>query len=172
MIKKLLGSILLVVCVIGGAVAADFIKHSAVDAAASASSEDGAKKGKKKGKSDESKKGDDAESKLNGPTYLKFKRQFVVPVMKGKEIEALVIMNLNFELESDAPENLYSFEPKLRDAIVRELLTLSDRGIFGEDMTTPKNYETLRSTLLEAGQRVVQDGIKDVLILDIARQDQ
>jgi len=92
--------------------------------------------------------------------------------MKGKEIEALVIMNLNFELESDAPENLYSFEPKLRDAIVRELLTLSDRGIFGEDMTTPKNYETLRSTLLEAGQRVVQDGIKDVLILDIARQDQ
>jgi hypothetical protein len=81
-------------------------------------------------------------------------------------------MNLNYELNDDAPDNIYTFEPKLRDAIVRELLRLSDKGIFGEDLTTPQSYELLRSTLLEAGQKVVSEGIRDVLILDIARQDQ
>jgi len=91
--------------------------------------------------------------------------------MKGGEIDALVIMNLNYELNDDAPDNIYTFEPKLRDAIVRELLRLSDKGIFGDDLTTPQSYELLRSTLLEAGQKVVSEGIRDVLILDIARQD-
>lgn len=184
MIKKILGSVLLVFSVVGGAVAADFIKHRAPSGegehSKSASKEDSHGKADKKSKSgkkdkkgkDGSKGGDDLASLIDGPTYLKFKRQFVVPVMKGKEIEALVIMNLNYELDGSAPENFYSYEPKLRDAIVRELLTLSDKGIFGEDLTTPQNYEKLRSTLLEAGQQVLTEGIKDVLILDIARQDQ
>ena len=181
MIKKILGSALLIVSVVGGAVAADFVKHRAPSEEASHDKKKSKgdshgktdKKGKagKKDKKGGSKGGDDA-SMIDGPSYLKFKRQFVVPVMKGKEIEALVIMNLNYELDGSAPDNIYSFEPKLRDAIIRELLTLSDKGIFGADLTTPQNYEKLRSTLLEAGQQVIPEGIRDVLILDIARQDQ
>jgi len=174
MIKKILGSALLIISVVGGAVAADFLKYrgSGDDMGhASAESKDGkADKKNSKGKKDSSK--DDLSDLVDGPSYLKFKRQFVVPILKGDEIEALVIMNLNFELGSDAPSNVYTYEPKLRDAIMRELLNLSDKGIFGEDFTTPQNYEILRSTLLEAGQQVVNEGIRDILILDIARQDQ
>lgn len=194
MIKNLLGSAFLIVAVVGGAVAGDFVKNRPAGENASyeaKTSKKGAhgkkdsdskadshgkkdkkhkKADKKKGKGD--KKGYDGGGSLDGPSYLKFKRQFVVPVVKGRQIEALVIMNLNYELDEDAPDNVYSFEPKLRDAIVRELLTLSDEGIFSNDLTTPQNYELLRSTLLKAGQDVVPEGIKDVLILDIARQDQ
>ena len=195
MIKKILGSALLIVSVVGGAVAADFVKHRAAsedtEATKKGSKKDSHSKASKKDKADghgkKDKKSDghgkidkkggskghgDLSSMIDGPSYLKFKRQFVVPVLKGNEIEALVIMNLNFELDGSAPDNIYSYEPKLRDAIVRELLTLSDKGIFGEDLTTPQNYEMLRSTLLEAGQQVLSEGIRDVLILDIARQDQ
>lgn len=186
MIKKILGSAFLILAVIGGAVAGDFAKNRPATEATShdektskkdahgkkASHGKDKKHGAKDNKKKDSAKGHGESVSLDGPTYLKFKRQFVVPVMKRGEIDALVIMNLNYELDSDAPDNIYTFEPKLRDAIVRELLTLSDAGIFGDDLTTPQNYEQLRTTLLEAGQRVVGEGIRDVLILDIARQDQ
>jgi len=115
MIKKILGSALLIVSVVGGAVAADFLKYrgSGDDMGhASAESKDGkADKKNSKGKQDSSK--DDLADMVNGPSYLKFKRQFVVPILKGDEM-----------------------------------------------------------TLLEAGQQVVNEGIRDILILDIARQDQ
>jgi len=104
--------------------------------------------------------------------YLKFKRQFVVPVMKKGKIDALVIMNLNYELNANAPDNVYIYEPKLRDAIMRELLGLSRDGTFGAGLTSVENYEKIRDTLLYAGQSVVPEGIKGVLILDIARQEQ
>ena len=197
MIKSLLGSAFLIVAVVGGAVAGDFVKNRPAGENASHEAKDSKKgahgkkdsdsktdshgkkdkkhkkdkkKDKKKGKGD--KKGHGGGGALDGPSYLKFKRQFVVPVVKGRQIEALVILNLNYELDEEAPDNIYSFEPKLRDAIVRELLTLSDEGIFSNDLTTPQNYELVRSTLLKAGQDVVPEGIRDVLILDIARQDQ
>ena len=173
MLKKILGPVFLIIAVIGGAVAADFVKSRPSTESAAEDGKKSTKDAKDKKKKD-SAKGDDGKSggSLDGPIYLKFKRQFVVPVMKSGEIDALVIMNLNYELDDDAPDNIYTFEPKLRDAIVRELLRLSDKGIFGEDLTTPQSYELLRSTLLEAGQKVVSEGIRDVLILDIARQDQ
>jgi len=178
MIKKILSSVLLVVFVVGGAVAGDFVKNSKsksdshagdTEKKKDAKSKDKKKKDDKKGK-DKAEKGKD--SLGSGPAYLKFKRQFVVPVMDAGEISALVIMNLNYELDEDAPSNMYSYEPKLRDAIMRELLALSGQDIFGEDLTTAQNYEFLRTTLLRAGQAVVPDGIRDVLILDIARQEQ
>lgn len=187
MIKKILGSVILIAAVVGGAVAGDFVKNrpaedaQAHDAKSSKKEDHGKtdahgkkdkKDGKDKGHDKKASKSHGGSSSMDGPTYLKFKRQFVVPVMQRGEIDALVIMNLNYELDENAPDNIYTFEPKLRDAIVRELLSLSDAGVFGDDLTTPQSYELVRTALLEAGQDIVNEGIKDVLILDIARQDQ
>ena len=176
-IKKLLFPLVLMIAVVGGAVAADFIRtgdsakedsHGETEGKSHAKDDKASKDGKKKkGKDDDH--GDTASSSVS---YLKFKRQFVVPVMDQGKIEALVIMNLNLELNENAPENVYSLEPKLRDAIMRELLTMSDNNIFGKKLTSAESYETLRDTLLRASEAVVPEGIKDVLILDIARQEQ
>lgn len=185
--KKILFPILMILFVIGGAVAADFLKNSGGDSAAEDShapkkknakddDQGKAKKDKKKKKSKEKGKDKDGKGKTSSRSgdvsYLKFKRQFVVPVMTQGKIDALVIMNLNLELSSEAPDNAYSLEPKLRDAITRELLALSNEGVFGANLTSAESYENVRRTLLSASKAVLPDGIQDLLILDIARQEQ
>ncbi len=181
----------MIIFVVGGAVAGDFFKNRNADTAAE-SAHKSEKKVKKTGRHDKEKpshKKDKKEKKDKGHgknkgghgdapydfgeiSYLKFKRQFVVPVMTHGKIDALVIMNLNLELNDNAPENTYSLEPKLRDAITRELLSLSNAGVFGESLTSSESYETVRSTLLSACKAILPTGIKDILILDIARQEQ
>ncbi|MGJ8562371.1 MAG: hypothetical protein ACSHXY_02355 [Alphaproteobacteria bacterium] len=194
-IKKILFPLFLMGAVVGGAVAADFVRnqssvsvkdkhadskdsshkkkdsHSKADSHDKKDSHGKPKKPKKdKGHGKEKDKGHGSDS--GSVTYLKFKRQFVVPVMDKNKIEALVIMNLNLELNDDAPDNAYSLEPKLRDAIMRELLVLSSDDIFGANLTSAESYQTLRSTLLRASKAVISEGVEDILILDIARQDQ
>ncbi len=170
--KKILFPLLMILFVVGGAVAADFFRGS--DKPADAAEHSSGKADPSKKSSDKKDKGHDSakENVSTDVSYLKFKRQFVVPVMDHGKITALVIMNLNLELNSDAPENVYSQEPKLRDAITRELLALSNDDVFGENLTSAESYETLRSTLLRAAKGVLPEGIQDVLILDIARQEQ
>ena len=188
--KKILFPILMILAVVGGAVAADFIRSSG-GSKAEASSEKHEKTSHKKDSKDShaktdkkskkkkddghgksSDKGHSSSSDSGNVAYLKFKRQFVVPVMQNGKIDALVIMNLNLELNDDVPDNAYSLEPKLRDALTRELLTLSDDDMFGTNLTSADSYEVLRSTLLRAAKAVMPEGIEDILILDIARQEQ
>ena len=197
--KKILFPILMIFFVIGGAVAADFMKRSASDGGGDEThamskkdkkkSDYGHGKGKgdghdkdKKSKKDKKKK-DKGHGKSKGDhdgssygsdeiSFYKFKRQFVVPVMTQGKIEALVIMNLSLELNSNAPDNVYTLEPKFRDALTRELLRLSNKGVFGDALTSVESYEDIRSTLLSAIKSVVTEGIEDILILDIARQEQ
>ncbi len=189
--KKILLPIFMIIFVIGGGVAGDFFKNRSSDNAVESTDKlekktkktDGhgiEKSSHKKDKKAKKNKGHDKDKGNHGGasydfdeiSYLKFKRQFVVPVMTHGKIDALVIMNLNLELNENAPENAYSLEPKLRDAITRELLALSNAGVFGENLTSSESYETVRSTLLSACEAILPKGIKDILILDIARQEQ
>lgn len=185
--KKILFPILMIVFVVGGVVAGDFVKNMGRDSSASDAHKpkskldshgkpekktDGhGKASKPKKKSKDGGHGEDA-SPSGEVSYLKFKRQFVVPVMSNGKIDALVIMNLNLELDSNAPDNTYLLEPKLRDAIMRELLALSNDGVFGKDLTSVETYENIRRTLLSASKGIIPDGIRDILILDMARQEQ
>ena len=184
MIKNILFPIVLILVVILGGVSADFLRNRQIDAAAKpdvstakqstshASKNDShsKKKAKKKKKDSHSKGKQDIIS--TAPIYMKFKRQFVVPVMKDGKIESLVLLNLNLELKPEAPSNTYTLEPKLRDAIMRELLALSHAGVFSHDLTSADTYDKLRAALLFASESIITDGVKNVLILDLARQDQ
>lgn len=129
---------------------------------------------KSKGKKDKAKKDKGAKDKgdKSKVSIMKFKRQFVVPVVKRKRIDALVIMNINLELNDEAPDNIYILQPKLRDAITRELLALSDSDVFGEGLTSIESYQKIQDSLLRACQNVVPYGLETILILDLARQDQ
>lgn len=105
-------------------------------------------------------------------SFLNFKRQFVIPVVKAKKIESLVLINLNLELNEEAPEDVYLLEPKLRDALMRELLALSNKGAFSGDLTDVDTYDILRETLSNAVAEIIPIGFESVLILDLTRQDQ
>jgi len=125
------------------------------------------------GKSDKGKKGEgDGKSSDNSTTtYMKFKRQFVIPVMKENKIKSLVIMNFNIELNDAAPANSFNLEPKLRDAFMRSLLNLSNEGVFDDDLTSPETFDYIRETLVGASRGILSQGVENVLILDVAKRD-
>lgn len=213
MIKKILFPILLVLGVVVGGVAADFLRNKSAgggDAHAEEAAGHGAKAkdshgkkakdshgkkakgghgkkadkgghGKKADKGGHGKKkkkkgghGEEAEDAgaSSALMYLKFKRQFVVPVVKSGKIESLVLLNLNLELSPSAPDDAHMMEPKLRDALMRSLLGLAHEGVFTGDLTNPDTYDHLQESLLEATESVLADGVKSVLILDLTRQRQ
>ena len=103
--------------------------------------------------------------------YFKFSRQFVVPIIGEGGVGALVILDLNLEMQSEAATNFYFREPKFRDALMQELLDLANEGRFEGRLTDRRNLEVIRTDLLAAVQDVAGDAVKEVLILDIMRQD-
>ncbi len=103
--------------------------------------------------------------------FLKFKRQFVVPVIGEDRVNALVLLNIGISLSGDVKEELFQLEPKFRDAFMRELLSMSNAGYFNDGLTDPQTYEVLRETLLRAAKDIENVGVRDILILDFARQD-
>jgi hypothetical protein len=198
--KAILSSVLMIAFVIGGVVSADVLKSSGEPAAAETHGDEKNKDGKDakkkadKGKKDKSKKdkGKDKKSdkgkkdkkkgkKKDGKggdygsasdvSYFQFSRQFVVPVVDSGSVQALVLLDINLELEGDQSATVYTMEPKLRDAVMRSLISLSHKGVFGDEFTNPEVYDLIRETIHDATTDVVPSGVRDVLILDIARQD-
>ena len=126
------------------------------------------KKAKKKG----DKHGGGHGAETSGESgFMKFSRQFVVPVVSRNNVTALVIMDLNLELDPSSTESDYAREPKVRDAILKSLLQLSNEGAFGEDILDEENLDQIRERLRASAQTVLGDDVIDVLILNVARQD-
>lgn len=181
--KAIVTVILYSVAAGGGVVAASFLKSNA--APADAHAEEGKETGSHEGKDSHGKKdsygkkdshGKDSKSshgevKTSELDYLKFKRQFVVPVIGKDQVDALVLLNIGVSLSGDIKEEVFRHEPKFRDAFMRELLSMSNAGYFNDELTRPATYEVLRETLLRAARDVKEEGIEDILILDFARQD-
>lgn len=127
------------------------------------------KKGKdKKGKDKDKKDGDGYGS---GSSYMKFSRQFIVPVIKRDDVDALLILEINLELDSSTAENAYTKEPKVRDALLAALLQLSNEGAFAAKLLDEENLEIVRDKLYYAAKNVLGDAVVGVLILNVARQE-
>lgn len=103
--------------------------------------------------------------------YMKFSRQFVVPVVGSTGVNSLVVMDINIEVPPEVTESVYAREPKLRDAVLGALLSLSNTGAFNNDLLDKSNIDKIRAQLLEAAQSVIGKDAQNVLILSIARQD-
>lgn len=105
-------------------------------------------------------------------TYFKFSREFVVPLITNERVSSLVILNINLEVDSRKADKLFQKEPILRDTIMTTLIGIAGDGRTFQTMTSIENYETLRSMIaLDLQKRLPDDGILNVLILDLARQD-
>ncbi len=129
------------------------------------------KEKKKKSKKDDKHGG--GHDKEGGETtgFMKFSRQFVVPIVSRNNVAALVIMDINLELDPSATENAYSREPKVRDALLKTLLQLSNEGAFGGGLLEQENLDEIRARLLASAKTVLGEDVVGVLILNVARQD-
>ncbi len=190
---KIIAIVLQVVFVVGGVVLGMQLKSasggSAQEAGADASGKDkdGHKKDDKSKKDKKDKKKKDKKSKdkkdakgksgaygdadSSNSGFLKFGRQFIVPVVSNSGVNSLVILDINLELPSGAAETAYSREPKLRDALLSAMLVLSNEGAFNEGMLEQENVDHIRARLLTAAQSILDEDVKEVLIVSMAKQN-
>jgi hypothetical protein len=103
--------------------------------------------------------------------YVKLNNQFVVPIVNGRKVQSLVVMTLSVEVPVGEKDAIYAKEPKLRDSFLQVLFDHANMGGFEGEFTDASNLDILRNALREIGRRDMGDGITDVLIMDVARQD-
>ncbi|MCI4643361.1 MAG: flagellar basal body-associated FliL family protein [Hyphomonadaceae bacterium] len=189
--KHIITAIIAVICIVLGGFGGHFLKSSSGggESHASSSHDEG---GYDDGHGDSSHGGDDGHGSASkssghgasssggeygntGPSgnvsYFRFSREFVVPVLKDDRVASLVILNLNLEVDSGASSHLFSIEPKLRDNIMATLIGLSSEGDTFDHITDVESYETVRSMVLMNLRKAVPNGIHNVLITDMAKQD-
>ena len=187
MIKKIIPIVVQSVFIFGGVAGGIYLKSSGMlGGAHAAAEEDGAasaheegesgggheaapdKKEKEKGghgaEGKEEKDGKDASSGV-----IRFSRQFVVPVIHKDGANSLLVLDIGIEAPPGS-EGLYSYELKLRDALLAALLKFSNEGAFDDDFIESGNLDQLRAALLVAAKGVIGDRAEQILILSIARQ--
>ncbi|MGJ8543976.1 MAG: flagellar basal body-associated protein FliL [Sulfitobacter sp.] len=112
------------------------------------------------------------ESENAEKAYVKLNNQFVIPVVKGEKVIALVVMALSVEVPQGQTEFVFSREPKLRDSFLQVMFDHANVGGFEGAFTNANNMKVLRNALREVAQKDLgKEIVSDVLILDIARQD-
>ncbi len=105
------------------------------------------------------------------PEFIKLNNQFVVPLMANDRVTSMVVVSLSLETEPGLTEAVYAHEPKLRDIFLRVLFDHANMGGFGGSFTQSETLDLLRKALREVAQKEMGKEIRDVLIVDIARQD-
>lgn len=104
--------------------------------------------------------------------FFEFGRQFIVPVVSDEKVAALMVLTLSVEADPGTANAVYAREPKLRDALLRVLFDHAATGGFLGDFTDKRVMRDLRDNLRAAARRVAGDIVRDVLVIDINRQDQ
>lgn len=105
------------------------------------------------------------------PEFFRLNNQFIVPVVEGGQVSAMVILSLSLELGTGGGGDIFRHEPKLRDAFLRVLFDHANSGGFSGVFTDNATVLLLRRALLEAAHTVVGAGVRNVLITDLVRQD-
>ncbi|MCF2905963.1 flagellar basal body-associated FliL family protein [Octadecabacter sp. CECT 8868] len=108
---------------------------------------------------------------LDEREYARMNNQFVVPIVVGERVTALIVMSLSIEVETGGQEAVFSHEPRLRDAFLQVMFDHANIGGFAGAFTSSSNMRLLREALQGAADDVMQGHITDVLIVDIVRQD-
>ena len=104
--------------------------------------------------------------------YVKLNNQFVVPIVENRQVVAMVVLTLSLEVPPGAKDGVFRREPKLRDSFLQVLFDHANIGGFDGAFTEANNLAVLRRALLETAQRDLEvESVRDVLILEIARQD-
>lgn len=103
--------------------------------------------------------------------FVPLNNQFVVPVVTEARVSALVVLSLSIEVPAGRREPVFAAEPRLRDAFLQVLFDHANAGGFGGAFTAASSMNALRTALREAATGVLGPVARDVLIVEIVRQD-
>ena len=176
MLQKLLPVIIIAVAGVAGG-GGGYLMKSMTAAKTPAGGEDSAhaetqdshddKKDKKKAGHGGGHDGEDA----SATNYMKFSRQFVVPVVHGGRPKSMVVLDINIVVDGSYDEGVYSLEPRLRDAFLARLLALSSEGMLPEMLEDMDKLLYLKAALLEESRKIMGEAALDVLVLDLGIQN-
>ena len=110
------------------------------------------------------------EKDTNG--YFDFQRNFIIPIIGENRVDALVLLTVSVELDAAKIDEVRTREPRIRDAFMKTLLTLSHEGVLSQDITDPDVYTIIQERLLKTAKDVVDEDVESILLVDFARQDQ
>ena len=108
---------------------------------------------------------------VDGFDVVKLPDQFVIPLLNGGRVEAMMVLNLSLELGPEAEARLDRLEPRLRDRFLQVLFDHANSGGFDGAFTSNTAMSTLRSGLREAARDVLGSDVAGVLITDLFRRD-
>jgi len=103
--------------------------------------------------------------------YVRLNNQFIVPIVRHGMVRSLVVIALSIEVPPDAAEAVYAREPRLRDDFLQVMFAHANMGGFDGSFTRAAALAPLRDALREAARGILGDLARDVLIVDIVRQD-
>lgn len=103
--------------------------------------------------------------------YVKLNNQFVIPVVADGDVKSLVVLSLTLEVSADGQDQVYQHEPKLRDVFLQVLFAHANAGGFDGAFTNDRQMTLLRDALREIAKKTFGARIRDVLIVDLVRQD-
>jgi flagellar basal body-associated protein FliL len=181
--KNIISAIVVVICIVVGGIGGNFLKtgsgassekpkHAEKSEDKSHGAEPAHEKKEKGGHGSESASKDShGNVSSSGVEYFKFTREFVVPIMRESKVDSLVILNINLEVDASLAPKLFAMEPKVRDNIMTTLVELSNDGSTLEAIANLENYESIRASVLKNLKVILPDGIRNVLIVDMAKQD-
>lgn len=103
--------------------------------------------------------------------FVRLNNQFVIPVVEGGKVASLVVLSLSVEVLEGGRELVFTREPKLRDAFLTVMFDHANVGGFSGLFTDSAVLSTLRAALRESAMKVLGETMRDVLVIDIVRQD-
>ena len=103
--------------------------------------------------------------------FARLNNQFIVPVVAGDSVEAMVVLSLTLEVTPGGTETVFENEPRLRDSFLRVLFDHANIGGFDSGFTRTGAMNLLRRALREAAAETLGPVLQDVLIVDIVRQE-
>ncbi len=103
--------------------------------------------------------------------FVPLNNQFIVPVVEGDDVAALVILSLSLEVPEGQDEAVLAAEPRLRNAFLQVLFDHANTGGFDGAFTASERMRSLRLALDAASHEALGDLSRNVLIIDIVRQD-
>lgn len=103
--------------------------------------------------------------------FVKVGKQTIIPILDGGETRALMLFELAVDVPAGRENIVHEMEPRLRDAFLRELFQMSYTGAFLTNFTDDRVIEELRRNLTRAAREQIGDDAREVLILDVMRQE-
>ncbi len=113
----------------------------------------------------------ESESEVAAHEFVKFSRQFILPVVESSKIKSLIVADIQLEVTSGSTAYTFARAPKLRAAFLQVLYRHAHTGSLKQTLLTDRTLRELRDDLLKTAKGILGDRVRDVLITDLLRQE-